>query len=57
MEPAVQTGRGLAATFFYEFAWDRPPLGAGHSIKIPFVFNNLASAQQDELMGPIPGRT
>ena len=45
---------GPAATYFYEFAWGRPPIGAGHALEIPFVFNNLERAAQDELIGPNP---
>ncbi len=45
---------GPAATYFYEFAWGQPPLGAAHSVEIPFVFNNLAVAADDEVIGPNP---
>jgi para-nitrobenzyl esterase len=41
-----------AATYVYEFAWGDPPLGAAHGLEIPFIFNNLAAAAADELIGP-----
>jgi para-nitrobenzyl esterase len=40
-----------AATFVYEFAWGKPPLGAAHSLEIPFVFDNLATAADDDIIG------
>ena len=43
---------GQAATYFYEFNWGHPPIGAGHSLEIPFVFDNLAAAADDEVIGP-----
>jgi para-nitrobenzyl esterase len=42
---------GQAATYFYEFNWGHPPIGAGHSLEIPFVFDNLAAAADDEVIG------
>ena len=43
-----------AATYFYEFRWGNPPMGAGHSLEIPFVFDNLSQAGDDPLIGPNP---
>jgi para-nitrobenzyl esterase len=43
-----------AATYFYEFNWGRPPIGAGHSLEIPFVFDNLATAADDAVIGADP---
>ncbi len=40
-----------AATYVYEFAWGKPPLGAAHSLEIPFVFDNLAAAADDPIIG------
>jgi para-nitrobenzyl esterase len=40
-----------AATYVYEFAWGKPPLGAAHSLEIPFVFDNLAAAADDDIIG------
>jgi carboxylesterase type B len=34
-----------AASCFYELDWGHPPIGAGHSLEIPFVFHNLATPQ------------
>jgi para-nitrobenzyl esterase len=31
-----------APTFFYEFAWRHPQVGAGHGLDVPFVFDNLS---------------
>jgi para-nitrobenzyl esterase len=45
---------GPAATFCYEFAWGHPPIGAGHSLEIPFVFDNLAVAADDPVIGADP---
>jgi len=45
---------GPAATYFYEFAWGHPPIGAGHSLEIPFVFDNLATAAGDQAIGDAP---
>jgi para-nitrobenzyl esterase len=45
---------GPAATYFYEFNWGHPPIGAGHSLEIPFVFDNLAAAAGDEVIGGDP---
>jgi para-nitrobenzyl esterase len=38
----ARTG-GPAATYFYEFAWRSPAIGAGHAVELPFVFDNLAA--------------
>ncbi len=50
---AVAQARGSApaATYVYEFAWGKPPLGAAHSLEIPFVFGNLAAAADDPIIG------
>ena len=48
---AQARGGGPAATYVYEFAWGKPPLGAAHSLEIPFVFNNLAAAADDDIIG------
>jgi para-nitrobenzyl esterase len=50
---AVAEARATAptATYVYEFAWGKPPLGAAHSLEIPFVFDNLASAADDPVIG------
>jgi para-nitrobenzyl esterase len=45
---------GPAPTFFYEFGWGHPPLGAGHSLEIPFVFDNLGTAAGDPVIGADP---
>lgn len=45
---------GPAATYFYEFNWGNPPIGAGHSLEIPFVFDNLARAADDQVIGENP---
>jgi len=46
---------GPAATYFYEFAWPRPVIGAAHALEIPFVFDNLRSPDADALLGgPAP---
>ena len=34
---------GPAATYFYEFAWRHPLVGAGHGLDVPFVFDNLTA--------------
>jgi para-nitrobenzyl esterase len=50
----VPRSGGQAATFCYEFAWGHPPIGAGHSLEIPFVFDNLAVAADDPVIGADP---
>ncbi len=45
---------GPAATYCYEFAWGHPPIGAGHAIELPFVFDNLAAADAEPLIGSQP---
>lgn len=45
LQPAIAVAQaraaGPAATYFYEFAWRSPLIGAGHAVDIPFVFDNL----------------
>jgi para-nitrobenzyl esterase len=43
---------GPAATYFYEFAWPNPDLGAVHSLEIPFVFDNLLASGAELATGP-----
>ncbi len=43
-----------AATYVYEFGWGIPPLGAAHSVEIPFVFDNLSAAADDPVLGDDP---
>jgi para-nitrobenzyl esterase len=45
---------GQAPTYCYEFRWGVPPIGAGHAMEIPFVFDNLASPDSRPLIGPDP---
>ncbi len=49
----VRSG-GPAPTYFYEFAWGNPPIGAGHAMEIPFVFDNLSSSDISSLIGANP---
>jgi para-nitrobenzyl esterase len=46
---------GPAPTYFYEFAWGEPPLGAGHAVELPFVFDNLSSPDAAALVGAHAG--
>ncbi len=48
----ARSGTAAASTHVYEFAWGNPPMGAGHSLEIPFVFDNLAQTADDPLIGP-----
>jgi len=43
---------GPAATYFYEFAWRHPQVGAGHGLDVPFVFDNLAAEGAELVAGP-----
>jgi carboxylesterase type B len=47
-----------AATYVYEFAWRSPRfdgrLGACHALEIAFVFDNLAQAENEPLLGTTP---
>ena len=43
-----------AATYVYEFAWGNPPIGAGHGLEIPFVFDNLSAEGAALAIGPNP---
>jgi para-nitrobenzyl esterase len=47
---------GPASTYVYEFAWRSPVqnLGAAHGMEIAFVFDNLALAGADQLLGSAP---
>jgi para-nitrobenzyl esterase len=47
---------GPAPTYLYEFAWRSPvqDLGAAHAVEIPFVFDNLASADAQMAIGTAP---
>jgi para-nitrobenzyl esterase len=47
---------GTAQTYLYEFAWQSPVqgLGAAHAMEIPFVFDNLASADAQAAIGTEP---
>jgi para-nitrobenzyl esterase len=47
---------GPAATYCYEFAWGIPPIGAGHAVEIPFVFDNLSSPDAVAIVGMHDGR-
>ncbi len=49
---AVAEARGQAATYFYEFAWRHPVVGAGHGLDVPFVFDNLAAEGAELVAGP-----
>jgi para-nitrobenzyl esterase len=49
----ARTG-GPAATYVYEFAWGHPPVGAGHAMELPFVFDNLRAADIEPLIGSNP---
>ena len=49
---AVAEARGQAATYFYEFAWRHPAVGAGHGLDVPFVFDNLAAEGAELVAGP-----
>jgi para-nitrobenzyl esterase len=46
---------GPAATYFYDFAWGIPPIGAGHAVEIPFVFDNLSSPDAVAIVGAHDG--
>ncbi|HEX9032443.1 MAG TPA: carboxylesterase family protein [Streptosporangiaceae bacterium] len=43
---------GPASTYFYEFAWRSPGLGAAHALEIPFVFDNLSAPGAEAAVGP-----
>jgi para-nitrobenzyl esterase len=43
-----------APTYFYEFGWGDPPIGAGHGLEIPFVFDNLSAEGAALAVGPTP---
>jgi para-nitrobenzyl esterase len=43
---------GPARTYFYEFAWKHPQVGAGHGLDVPFVFDNLSAQGADLVAGP-----
>ncbi len=43
---------GQAATYFYEFAWRHPQVGAGHGLDVPFVFDNLSAEGAELVAGP-----
>ena len=43
---------GPAATYFYEFAWRHPLVGAGHGLDVPFVFDNLTAEGAELVAGP-----
>jgi carboxylesterase 2/para-nitrobenzyl esterase len=49
-------GAGNGRTFMYDFAWRSPRFGAGHSVEIPFVFDNLDRATAP-LLGTAPPRS
>ncbi len=55
LRPAVAVAQaragGPAPTYFYEFTWRSPLVGAGHAIELPFVFDNLAAEGAEELIG------
>ncbi len=53
---AAQARSGQAPTYLYEFAWRSPvmDLGAAHAMEIPFVFDNLGSADAALVLGPAP---
>ena len=42
-----------SSTFMYEFAWQSPRFGAGHSVEIPFVFDTLGN-DTEPLLGANP---
>lgn len=42
---------GPAPTYFYEFAWRHPQVGAGHGLDVPFVFDNLSAEGADLVAG------
>jgi len=45
---------GPAATYYYEFAWPSPGLGAVHALEIPFVFDNLSASGAELITGSAP---
>jgi para-nitrobenzyl esterase len=47
---------GPALTYLYEFGWRSPvqDLGAAHAVEIPFVFDNLAAADVQTMLGAEP---
>ncbi|HEX9066037.1 MAG TPA: carboxylesterase family protein [Streptosporangiaceae bacterium] len=49
---AQARAEGPAATYFYEFAWRHPQVGAGHGLDVPFVFDNLSAAGAELVAGP-----
>ena len=49
---AVAEAHGPAATYFYEFAWPHPLVGAGHGLDVPFVFDNLTAEGAELVAGP-----
>jgi para-nitrobenzyl esterase len=51
---AAARAAGPAATYFYEFAWRSPAIGAGHGLEIPFVFDTLGAQGADLAMGAEP---
>lgn len=44
-------GKHAAPTYFYEFAWRHPQVGAGHGLDVPFVFDNLSAAGAELVAG------
>ena len=54
-EARVSAG-GQAPSYLYEFGWPSPvlDLGAAHGVEIAFVFDNLAQAGVQTLLGPEP---
>jgi len=55
-QPAIAVAQARAAgpapTYFYEFAWPSPGLGAAHAVEIPFVFDNLSAGGVELISGP-----
>ena len=43
---------GPARTYFFEFAWRHPQVGAGHGLEVPFVFGNLSAPGAELVAGP-----
>jgi para-nitrobenzyl esterase len=53
----ARTATGAAPTYRYEFQWEStaaPYILAGHSLDIPFFFNNLSAPYVREYTGPNP---
>ena len=51
---AVRRSASAARTWLWAFAWSPLSGGAGHTLDLPFFFDNLDAPQVDGLTGPTP---